>query len=182
MAAPFTFWEALRRIAREFYAGSCGSLTFAIDHGLMTTTLATPHAEATKPHRLTGRDRRRAVASLPELKPGRYLAVHVDDEVIVLRLEKASVRLGRSLGSDIHFDDATISRRHAMVLQRDEATLLVDDRSTNGTWLNGERVREAALRHGDTIVLGDIRIDYLEVTPQRPDTTTKRNHHEHAHS
>ncbi len=50
-----------------------------------------------------------------------------------------------------------------MVLDRDGGPVLVDDRSTYGTWLNGRRVSEAPLHHGDTIVVGDVRIDFLEI-------------------
>jgi hypothetical protein len=129
----------------------------------MTMLAPTPPAGVMTPHRLSDRDRRRAVVSFPAPARGRYLAVEVDDELVVLPLEKPLTGLGRGLGCAIHFDDSSLSRRHAMIIDRGGAVLLVDDRSTNGTWLNGERVTEAVLRHGDTIVLGAVRLDYLEL-------------------
>jgi pSer/pThr/pTyr-binding forkhead associated (FHA) protein len=128
----------------------------------MTTVLSSAIPASETQHRLIDRDRRRAVVSFPEPAAGRYLGIHADDELIVLPLERSVTVIGRGLGCDIRFEDRTLSRRHAMIIDRDGTTLVADDRSTNGTWLNGKRVNEAVLRHGDTILLGDVRLDYLE--------------------
>ena len=62
-------------------------------------------------------------------------------------------------------DDATVSRRHALVLERDGAAVIADDRSRNGLFVNGRRVREAPLRNGDEIQLGALVMRFLEVQP-----------------
>jgi hypothetical protein len=122
---------------------------------------STPFADETRDP-LIDRDRRRAIIGFPPGARGRYVAVDAEDELIVLPLARPVTVLGRGLACDIRFDDPTLSRRHALIIDRDGTAVLADERSTNGTWLNGRRVTEAVLRHGDTIVLGDICLEYLE--------------------
>ena len=58
---------------------------------------------------------------------------------------------------EIDLDDA-VSRRHAEIRRHDEGYFLVDTMSTNGTYLNGEKLevyQEYALAHGDRIRIGD---------------------------
>ena len=63
-------------------------------------------------------------------------------------------RIGRSLAADIRFDDATVSRRHALVVSQAEGVRVLDDRSLNGVYVNGERVEWAPLTDGDEITIG----------------------------
>jgi pSer/pThr/pTyr-binding forkhead associated (FHA) protein len=112
---------------------------------------------------LTDRERRRASAAVRAPQPGSYLAVPSGDEVVLIALEAEVTRLGRSLTADIRLEDMTVSRRHALVVRRGDAWVLLDDRSMNGTFVNGRRVREAPLRHGDLIELGDVRIRFVDV-------------------
>ena len=72
----------------------------------------------------------------------------------------AVTRLGRGVSADIHLDHPTVSRRHALVVRREETLVLLDDRSMNGTWLNGERVSEAVLSDGDVIQLGAVELSF----------------------
>ena len=69
--------------------------------------------------------------------------------------------LGRSAECSLQLPAAGASRRHASVGWRDGRVLLRDLRSTNGTFLNGERVAgEAALASGDRIRIGGFEIVY----------------------
>jgi len=87
---------------------------------------------------LTTRTRRIAITAVPRPAPGRYLAVEDDLDVLLVPLVARVTRIGRSIGADISIDSASVSRRHArVVLDGDRATLL-DDRSLNGTYRNGE--------------------------------------------
>ena len=106
---------------------------------------------------------RAAAVAVWRLAPGRYLAIPDGDEIVVLPLGRLT-RIGRRATSDIMLDDSTVSRRHALVLERDGAPVIADDRSLNGVFVNGQRVREARLRHGDEVRIGDRMIRYLEVT------------------
>ncbi|MEZ6122175.1 MAG: ATP-binding protein [Planctomycetaceae bacterium] len=62
--------------------------------------------------------------------------------------------IGRSVGSRIRIDDTEVSRRHAQVQIEGETFRIVDLGSANGLFVNGTRLKEATLRHGDTIRLG----------------------------
>jgi hypothetical protein len=106
---------------------------------------------------------RSAAAAIWRLAPGRYLAIPDGDDVVILPLGGLT-RIGRRVTSDIVLDDSTVSRRHALVLDRGGGHVIADDRSLNGVFVNGERVREAPLRHGDEVRIGDRIMRYLEVT------------------
>src|SRR4051794_19754272 len=116
---------------------------------------------ALRPGALLHRVRRRA-AAVWALAPGRYLAIPDGDGVVVLRLGRLT-RIGRRPSADIVLDDASVSRRHALVLERDGAPVIADDRSRNGVFVNGERVREARLRHGDEVRIGGRVMRFLDV-------------------
>jgi pSer/pThr/pTyr-binding forkhead associated (FHA) protein len=106
---------------------------------------------------------RAAAVAVWRLAPGRYLAIPDGDDVVVLPLGRLT-RIGRRATSDIVLDDSTVSRRHALVLERAGAPVIADDRSLNGVYVNGRRVREAPLHHGDEVRIGDRIMRYLEVT------------------
>ena len=73
-----------------------------------------------------------------------------------VQLTSAYTTLGRHAGSDVVFDEALASRRHAAVIENESGFFIRDLDSTNGTYLNDERVGAAdqALRNGDVIDLG----------------------------
>jgi pSer/pThr/pTyr-binding forkhead associated (FHA) protein len=56
-----------------------------------------------------------------------------------------------------------VSRRHALILERDGEPVIADDRSRNGTYVNGRRVTEARLRNGDQVQIGSRLMRFLEV-------------------
>ena len=73
----------------------------------------------------------------------------------VYPIESSRVVLGRSRECDIHVADANASRRHCEIVQDGASTWsLVDLGSTNGTELNGQRVRQAVLADGDRVTIG----------------------------
>ena len=132
--------------------------------------IADPQTNADAPTQETGqipripeRERRRASATVLQLAPGRYLAVEDAGEIVLLQLAADVMRIGRSPAADIVLDDASVSRRHALVARRGEATVILDDRSLNGIRVNGERVNEAVLRNGDVIVLGQVNLRFVQV-------------------
>ena len=105
---------------------------------------------------------RAAASAVWRLTPGRYLAIPDGDGVVVLPLGRLT-RIGRRATADIVLDDSTVSRRHALFLDRDGTPVIADDRSRNGVYVNGRRVREARLRHGDEVQIGARVMRYLEV-------------------
>ena len=132
----------------------------------MTTVLAHPTDAPTLvadqlPH-TRDRDRRRAF-TVPRLSSGRYLAVEDGDELVVIDIGDRPLRLGRSPAADVMLEHLSVSRRHAVVATRGDVVVVLDDRSLNGVVVNGERVGEAVLSHGDEIRHGDVAIRFLDI-------------------
>ena len=113
--------------------------------------------------RISDRDRFPAAASVPVLDAGTYLAVTDGDEHVVIRLTAEVTRIGRSLVADVHLDDTTVSRRHALLVRRGDDVVVLDDRSRNGVFVNGERTAEAVLHDGDTVQLGRVTMRFVRV-------------------
>lgn len=71
-------------------------------------------------------------------------------------LEKEENLLGRDLANDIVVSELEVSRRHVRFMIKDDRVLVEDLGSTNGTFLNGERISTAQeLQSGDAITLGE---------------------------
>jgi hypothetical protein len=133
-------------------------------------TTAPPHSSpdtsveaSTRPLHLGVRERARAVGPFPKPVAGRHLAIEDGDEVLLVALDRPVLHVGRSPSADIVLDDATVSRRHAVIAQQDGHTVLLDDRSRHGVLVNGERVGRAVLHNGDTIHLGSVAMRFVEV-------------------
>ncbi len=75
-------------------------------------------------------------------------------------IEASIVQIGRAPGCDIVLDDRNVSRRHAEIRRRGPVVVLIDLDSTNGTIVNGRRVREHPLADGDRITLGNSRLTF----------------------
>jgi len=73
-------------------------------------------------------------------------------------IEKRRVVIGRSKDADIQVEDPNVSRRHAEVRQEGAAHWVIDLGSTNGTEVNGRRLKRAKLRPGDTITVGSTEL------------------------
>lgn len=77
-------------------------------------------------------------------------------------LEKQRVSIGRGADSEIVLEGDSVSRRHCHFELRDKGWYLVDDGSTNGTYVNEEQVvREAQLTNGDRIKVGPTILKYI---------------------
>jgi hypothetical protein len=75
------------------------------------------------------------------------------------------LRIGRARGSDLRIDHPSISREHAELEPRDDAWVLRDLRSKNGTFVDGTRITEARLDQACWLRLGDV---FCEFTPLSP--------------
>lgn len=75
----------------------------------------------------------------------------------IFALEESTV-IGRSESSDIFLLDPGISRVHARIDIRDGEATIVDCESTNGTYINDERVERRVLCDGDEITVGNTRM------------------------
>lgn len=85
-----------------------------------------------------------------------------DGQVEVLLAAKSRLTIGRDPASDVPLPwDARVSRLHAELERHSESWILRDDGiSTNGTSVNGERVRSRRLQHGDVLQFGRTVIVY----------------------
>lgn len=97
--------------------------------------------------------------------PGEHLAFRDGDELRLVPLTREWTRIGRSLAADVRFDDATVSRRHALVVRQADGYRVVDDRSLNGIFVNGTRVEWRTLKDGDEVVVGRHRLVFLTGVP-----------------
>ena len=85
---------------------------------------------------------------------------------MVLELSKGDLTIGRDLGNDIVINDVEISRKHARLVLQGERYRIEDLGSTNGTFVNGQRLITAHLLvRGDQVSLGENVILVYEVLP-----------------
>jgi len=96
-------------------------------------------------------------------EPGQYVAFRSDDDVVSYALQREWTRIGRSLAADIRFDDPTVSRRHALIVRQPDGLRVLDDRSLNGVFVNGERVEWSTLADGDEVVIGRHHLHFIDV-------------------
>jgi pSer/pThr/pTyr-binding forkhead associated (FHA) protein len=86
-------------------------------------------------------------------------ALELDDHTF-LPLDRAVMRIGRGFAADVRLDDHTVSYRHAVLVDTSVGVVLLDDRSIDGTYVNGERTTRALLAPGDEIRLGRVTMRY----------------------
>lgn len=106
---------------------------------------------------------RRQASSAGPIEPGRYVEVQGPGERLLVPLDADVTHIGRGLAADLRLDDKSVSRRHAMLVHDSDGTRILDDRSSNGTIVNGTHVEQAALKNGDEVLLGRVLLRYLEV-------------------
>jgi diguanylate cyclase (GGDEF)-like protein len=89
---------------------------------------------------------------------------------VPIPLEREEVIIGRALEADVRVNDTKISRQHALIKTEFDAEkqrtnyILTDLDSRNGTFLNGQQIKEEALQSGDKINIGEhiLRFELLD--------------------
>ena len=90
-------------------------------------------------------------------------------------LMRTEVKLGRSDDNDIAIDHQSISRQHARFVLEDAVWKVIDSRSANGVFINGEQYAIGAVKPGDTLELGHLRFRFcapgekFTLSPDRTD-------------
>ena len=69
-----------------------------------------------------------------------------------------SMMIGRSEQCDLIIQDPYVSYRHCRIYQENDCWLLIDQQSTNGTYINGRRIKEHTLSSGDVVVIGKLSL------------------------
>ncbi len=83
------------------------------------------------------------------------------EETYLLGVEPLSI--GRNHKNDIVLLDRSISRKHAEVkFESSGKYTLLDLSSGGGIYINGERVKQSALKNGDEIIIGDFHLKFVE--------------------
>lgn len=118
------------------------------DHGSTTSEFPAPSDPAPPSWLQEAREQ--------DSRPGYALALRGDDgEVHSFQIERGWTRIGRSVAADLRLDDPSVSRRHALIVAEPGKELRVlDDRSLNGVFINGETVEWGPLRDGDELAIG----------------------------
>jgi len=109
-------------------------------------------------HRARGRAIQRRLAPF-----GHYLAFADGDTEWLVALDAKVTHLGRGLASDVRVEDQRVSRSHAILVRHGHHTRLLDNRSANGTFVNGRQVIATNIADGDVIRLGPVVMTYLQV-------------------
>jgi pSer/pThr/pTyr-binding forkhead associated (FHA) protein len=100
-----------------------------------------------------------------DLTPGSRHLVCRDDggQVLDFEIGEGWTRIGRSVTADIRLDDPSVSRRHALIVSEpDESLRVLDDRSLNGVFVNGDLVEWGKLGDRDELAIGSFRLFVLE--------------------
>jgi pSer/pThr/pTyr-binding forkhead associated (FHA) protein len=70
--------------------------------------------------------------------------------------------IGRSPEAEVFLDDVTVSRNHALLVQRRDGLYIDDLGSLNGTYVNRRRIESHRLQNGDELQVGKYKLTYLE--------------------
>lgn len=108
---------------------------------------------ATKPEKESSRQ--------DEFRPYAYLIAQ--DEQLRYPVTRTIWRIGRSRDNEMTLNDSSISRRHAEI-QRDNKGnfILLDTNSSNGVFVNNEKVTVHQLKEGDMIEIGDVCLRFTQ--------------------
>ncbi len=79
-------------------------------------------------------------------------------ESFPLEAERASI--GRRPDAEVFLDDVTVSRDHALLIQRGEYWFLDDCGSLNGTYVNRSRIESHRLDEGDEVQIGKYKLTF----------------------
>lgn len=82
--------------------------------------------------------------------------------------ENQEIFVGRSSDLDMVLVEDMVSRRHARIACTDEQILIEDLGSTNGTFVNGEKIKKTALKEGDRVLIGTSILKVVSVDPSAP--------------
>lgn len=89
------------------------------------------------------------------------IVIKFNDKVIErVVTEKKRVSIGRTKENDIVLENRGVSRKHAQIEFNDDAAIVIDNESLNGTFVNNRRVAEEMLRDNDVITIGKYSLEF----------------------
>lgn len=104
----------------------------------------------------------------PDRKPLAYLIAQ-DEKKTRYPITRSLWRIGRSRDNELTLHDSSVSRRHAEIQRTgDGKFVLIDRDSTNGVFVNNEKIGRRELQDGDIIEIGDIYLRFSESPADYP--------------
>lgn len=86
------------------------------------------------------------------------ILLNKEGRTLTFPLAKELTTLGRHESNDICLPEITVTGKHAVIKLKDNEIIIEDLGSTNGTFVNGERIRNRSLKPGDKIILGKVEL------------------------
>ena len=91
------------------------------------------------------------------------IVVKFEDKIIErVVTEKKRISIGRTHENDIVLENRGVSRKHAMIEFSNKATLIMDNESLNGTFVNNRKISEETLHEDDIITIGKYSLVFHE--------------------
>ena len=158
-AGPFLDWEEALCRELETWLAQVAFARGLTTVGAIRVRIVADPSVARRSVRASGRIERRAGHAAVDLAGARTMRLEpIDNRFSSLGLSGAASKMvGRQRDSDLVLLHPEISRRHARIDRMGEAWRVVDLDSTNGTWLNGERIAAAAMAEGDEVAFAGLR-------------------------
>ena len=89
------------------------------------------------------------------------ITVKFDDKVIErIVTEKKRISIGRTNDNDVVLENRGVSRKHAMIEFNNNAAVIIDNESLNGTFVNNRKISEEVLRDEDVVTIGKYCLVY----------------------
>ena len=111
---------------------------------------------------LDHRTRMRAISA--ELAPrGHYLELQDGAERLYIPLEQQITHIGRGFTAHVRLEQVHVSVSHAILVRHGRFMRVLDNRSSNGTFVNGRRIVATNLQDGDILRVGPIVMRYVGV-------------------
>lgn len=81
-------------------------------------------------------------------------------------IAKDVITIGRHPNNDVSIPQEAISRHHAKIERKDDGFMVVDLNSSNGTFVNGERITQKSVDEGDILTMGDVEFGFSRKPPE----------------
>jgi type II secretory pathway predicted ATPase ExeA len=124
----------------------------------LATMVQAPHAIAQEVQAIEARNR----------STGRLIASVNGTVAQEQDLNGGHILIGRDELCDIRLDNIQVSRHHALIVNSSMGVKLVDLGSTNGTFVNGRKIRKYTLQDSDKLTVGDCSIEFVAGDGHRP--------------
>ena len=146
---------AIRVEPRKFFAEELAGIQLAVP---LKPSVETPRMD------MEALAETRVISSVADLMPllPRLKVTNADGTATILQFKSTTTSFGRGAECDYVFaEDHGLSRVHCIFTAEPSRFLVRDNNSTNGTYVNGNRVTEATLSDGDTIQIGGLEMIFL---------------------